>query len=74
MRSAVLVSRSKRAPAMLVSSSDGLAREGLLGAILLIDMVAGLSLVSSRVGWLVGGIVGERKKKKDEVKIWMEKC
>ena len=34
-RSAVLVSRSYRAPAMLVSSSDGFWRDGLFGAILL---------------------------------------
>lgn len=35
MRSAVFDSRSKRAVAMLVSSSEGLWREGLVAAILL---------------------------------------
>lgn len=41
-RSGVLVSRSERAPAREVSSSEGFCREGLLGAILLrAAMIAG---------------------------------
>lgn len=48
---------------MLVSSSDGLAREGLLAAILLIDMVAELSMdLSIRGGgW---GVLSEGSCKK----------
>lgn len=41
---------------MLVSNSDGLAREGLLGAILLIDMVADAFVLVERD---VGGNEGK---------------
>jgi len=52
---------------MLVSSSDGLAREGLLGAILLIDMVADVSCLVEGIGDV------ERKSKKKEVRLSIEK-